>query len=118
MASTSAAVKQLSDGNSQGTCLGQSATDLISFYGATPVARLAGGLAVSTLTMSTVLATATAPASGGISMTTFGWVYTSAAQANAVITGVNQCITDVTALWGVVRQLRGHAVSTGLFTGS
>lgn len=35
MATTSAAAKQLSDGNSQGTVLGQSATDLIGFYGIT-----------------------------------------------------------------------------------
>lgn len=33
--------QQLSDKNSQGTALGQSATDLISFYGATPVAQRA-----------------------------------------------------------------------------
>jgi len=41
MALTSSnAAKQLSDGNSQGTILGQSATDTIGFYGAsTPVAR-------------------------------------------------------------------------------
>ena len=31
--------KQLSDNNTLGTGLGQSATDLISFYGATPVAK-------------------------------------------------------------------------------
>jgi hypothetical protein len=31
--------KQLSDGNPSGTALGQSATDLISFYGATPVVQ-------------------------------------------------------------------------------
>ena len=31
--------QQLSDMNSQGTSLGQSATDLISFYGATPLAQ-------------------------------------------------------------------------------
>ena len=37
--SSSNAVKQLSDGNSQGTSLGQSATDKISFYNATPVVR-------------------------------------------------------------------------------
>lgn len=38
--SSSNAVRQLSDGNSQGTVLGQSATDLIGFYGVTtPVAR-------------------------------------------------------------------------------
>lgn len=30
------AVKQLSDGGSDGTTLGQSATDLIAFHGATP----------------------------------------------------------------------------------
>jgi hypothetical protein len=37
--STSAAPKQLSDANSQGTVLGQSATDTIGFFGATPVAQ-------------------------------------------------------------------------------
>lgn len=31
------AAKQLSDGNPAGTILGQSATDLVGFYGATPV---------------------------------------------------------------------------------
>ena len=31
---TSSAVKQLSDGNANGTVLGQSATDLVGFYGA------------------------------------------------------------------------------------
>jgi len=31
--------KQLSDANGSGTGLGQSATDTISFYGATPVAQ-------------------------------------------------------------------------------
>jgi hypothetical protein len=35
----SAPVKQLSDGNPGGTGLGQSATDLISFYGVAPVAQ-------------------------------------------------------------------------------
>lgn len=32
-----ATYKQLSDGNTDGTLLGQSATDLVGFYGATPV---------------------------------------------------------------------------------
>jgi len=36
--------KQLSDGNSAGTAHGQSATDLISFYGATPVAQRAASI--------------------------------------------------------------------------
>lgn len=33
------AVKQLSDGNPDGTCIGQSSTDKVGFYGKTPVAR-------------------------------------------------------------------------------
>ena len=37
--SSSNAARQLSDGNSQGTILGQSTSDIISFYNATPIAR-------------------------------------------------------------------------------
>ena len=39
-----AAGRELSDGNPDGTNLGQSATDLISFYGATPVAQRAASI--------------------------------------------------------------------------
>jgi hypothetical protein len=39
-------VKQLSDGGSAGTTLGQSSTDKIGFYGVTPVVK---GSAVTTL---------------------------------------------------------------------
>lgn len=116
--SSSNAVRQLSDGNSQGTSLGITAADKISFYGATPVARLAGGVALSTLTASSVLATATAPASSGPSMSTFGWVFTSAAQVNAIVSGVNALQVDMVAMWGIMRQMRGQLVSTGIFTGS
>ena len=53
--SSSNAVRQLSDGNSQGTVLGQSATDKISFYGTTPQARgsLLASSGVSTAVSST-----------------------------------------------------------------
>lgn len=33
------AVKQLTDGGAEGACLGQSSTDKIAFYGATPIVR-------------------------------------------------------------------------------
>ena len=33
------AAQQLSQGQPEGTCLGQSATDVIAFYGATPVVQ-------------------------------------------------------------------------------
>lgn len=50
--SSSNAVRQLSDGNSQGTVLGQSATDLIGFYGvSTPVARAVMATTAATVTL-------------------------------------------------------------------
>ena len=45
--SVSSATKQLSDGNSAGTQLGKSPTDLIGFYGAAPIAQPAGGIEVA-----------------------------------------------------------------------
>jgi hypothetical protein len=53
--SSSNAVRQLSDGNSQGTVLGQSSADKIAFYGVTPIAKgtLVASSAVSTAVSST-----------------------------------------------------------------
>ena len=56
--SSSNAVKQLSDGNSQGTVLGQSATDKIAFYNATPLAK-------ATLAATSVINTAASSAGFG-----------------------------------------------------
>ncbi len=56
--SSSNAVRQLSDGNSQGTVLGQSTTDLIGFYNATPLAK-------ASLAASSVINTAASSAGFG-----------------------------------------------------
>lgn len=48
------ALKQLSDGGSDGTKLGQSATDKVGLYGATPVSQRASSIqATSFLSLST-----------------------------------------------------------------
>lgn len=56
--------KQLSDANPNGTALGQSATDTISFYGATPVvqraASIQGASVVSVSSNITIAASLTA----------------------------------------------------------
>ncbi len=39
------AINQLSDGGTDGTTLGQSSTDLVGFFGATPVVRYATSVA-------------------------------------------------------------------------
>jgi len=76
MTLTSAAARQLSDGNSQGTVLGTAATDLIGFYGATPVAQRSGSTQAAVTTTS---ATTTSP-----------WGFSTSTQANAIVTLVNE----------------------------
>lgn len=51
---TASQAKQLSDGNPDGTVLGQSSTDNISFFGGTPTTRPASISVVSTQTWGTV----------------------------------------------------------------
>jgi hypothetical protein len=49
--------RQLSDGNDDGQILGQSATDKVGFYGATPVTRQAATLSAAITTGATTGAT-------------------------------------------------------------
>ena len=56
MAITSAAIRQLSDGNSQGTVLGRNSSDCIGFYGATTAARpVISGIVSTAAALSTVV---------------------------------------------------------------
>lgn len=68
------AVKQLSDGSTDGVRLGQSSTDLVAFYGGTPVVK-------QTVT-GTV--TTTAPVLGA----TAAYGFSTTAQFNAVVSAV------------------------------
>lgn len=54
--------RQLSDNNPSGTALGQSSTDLVSFYGATPVAQRAS-LAINATSVVSVSSNITVAAS-------------------------------------------------------
>lgn len=45
--------KQLSDANGDGTSLGQSATDKVSFYGATPVVQRASSIQAASVVSAT-----------------------------------------------------------------
>lgn len=85
-----APVKQLSDGNPGGSGLGQSSTDTISFYGATPVAQRSGAVQAA---VTTTAATSTTP-----------YGFSTVTQANAVVTLVNE--------------LRATLVGNGMIAGS
>lgn len=96
------ATDQLSKNNPDGTVVGQSASDLISFYGAATVAQPSGSAqgAVST-TVSTVLGVAV---SGGFAFPTSTALENLVVQCNA-----NRVLVD---------KLRADLVSLGLIKGS
>jgi hypothetical protein len=67
-------VRQLSDGDTDGTCLGQSSTDKLGFYGlVTPIVRPS----VSAYTTTTAAVS-----------TSTNWAYTTSTQADAINTQV------------------------------
>jgi hypothetical protein len=68
-------VRQLSDGNPDGTVLGQSPSDLISFYNTTPVAQRSGS------------AQAAIPTAAPTNSTPYGFTQ---AQATAIVTLLNE----------------------------
>lgn len=80
--SVTAALRDLSDQNSQGTRLGTTSTDLICFYGATTA--VAASSVIGALTLGS--ATASAFSTGG--STSFG--FSSAAIASAVLNAISQ----------------------------
>ena len=47
------AARQLSDGNDDGTVVGQDATDKVGFYGKTPIAQRAGAAQATSLVSAT-----------------------------------------------------------------
>lgn len=81
--------KQLSDGNPDGTSLGQSSSDLISFFGATPVVRYATSVAVPAST-------------AAVSSTGTAWGAATSTQMNAVFTG----------MWHIATLLSNYGLTT------
>lgn len=73
-------VKQLSDGGTDGVCLGQDASDLVAFFGSTPTAQLA--------------ATTAPAATAATSTTPFGF---SETQANAIVTWIRAVDAELKA---------------------
>jgi hypothetical protein len=96
------AARQLSSGDADGTALGQSATDKIGFYGATPVARRAGSTLQAALTNST----------GGTANTTTGLATITGTYNSTIIANA------LTTLYAQLEEIRGALVSVGIIKGS
>lgn len=78
-------IKELSDANPDGTRLGQSATDKIAFFGATPVAQQGG----------TALAVSSAAYTAITGSGAYGWTYTQAMELQNM---ARACATALTNL--------------------
>ena len=106
-----ATIKHNSDGGPDGTLLGQSSTDKIAFYGATPIVRptSASQAAITTTAITapvTTVATSSAP---------FGF---TEAQANSIVAAVRSLIVRVDAQTTFNNQARTDLIALGLIAGS
>lgn len=107
------AVEYLDSGNVDGTCLGQSSSAKIGFYGTTPADQPAtASEAAVTLSAATAIATCTFSAAY-----TGMWAFASSTVAKTIPARLNQCVTDITAIVTLVNQLRTDLVEVGLIKG-
>lgn len=83
---TGASIREMYSGGDGGASVGSSATDLISFYGATPVAQRSGSAQAAVVTTA---ATSTSP---------YGF---TSSQANAIVTLVNELRAALVALGAI-----------------
>lgn len=84
--------RQLSDGNSDGTYLGQGSTDKVGLYGVTPIAQRSG--AAQTAVATTV---AVSTVAGGAT----SWGFGGSTQANAIVTLVNELRAAMVAIGAI-----------------
>lgn len=109
--STSNAVRQLSDGSSQGTVLGRSAADPIAFYGATPQGQPSGATSNVPITASTLTLSAVQTGS------TQGVGFSTAALFTAFVSTIVFLRADVLALQASVNALHQAMSSSGFTAG-
>lgn len=100
--------------NAVGQNVGGSATDLLGFYGVTPISQpTAAAQAAVTKTLATALATTVfSEAKTGM------WAFGSSTVAKLYRTRINQAVVDIGALTTLVNRLRTDLVSLGLVKGS
>lgn len=94
------ATKQLSDGNPDGTVLGQDTSDLIAFYGKTPVAQRSAAVLTATASL--------------FAITGASYV----ANTSATVSGVfGFTSATVAQLWDAITEIRAHLVQIGTHKG-
>ena len=108
MTITTTQMKQLSDANSQGVCMGQSAADLIGFYGTAPIIQRSGAsqAAVSTTTIAPVVYT-----------TPTAWT-DIIPYLTSTVAAVNLLVTRNASNYTLANELRASMLALGLIAGA
>lgn len=97
-----------------GIVVGQSITDLVGFYGVTPVAQPASA-SQAAVTVTAVSAIATTTLS---QVATSGkWAFASSTAATALVTRARQMQVDVEAIGVLLGQIRSELIDLGLIKG-
>src|SRR5688572_29678200 len=96
---------------SDGTVFGDSATDLVAFYGATPIVKPTAAAQSAVATSAITAAPVSTPLVSGYSFST-------TAEMVALITALNSTITRVAAQTVLLNRLRLDLVNLGLIVGS
>lgn len=99
------------NGNPDGTIFGRTSTELVGFYGTTPVVRRSGSVqaAISTAAVTSVVTT-------GSALTVYG--YTTTAQANAIPVAINALISRQVENTTLCNELRATLAGNGMIAGS
>ena len=111
------AVHYLGDNGPDGTSLGVSTSELISFYGVTPVAQRSGASQAAVSTSAYVLISATsvnASASNGAAT----WGFASSTQANQVVSSILELQNRSSAGIALANELRAALVALGAIAGA
>ncbi len=105
-------INELSDGNPDGSRLGQNAADLVAFYGAAPTAQ------PTSASQGSVTATAVTAVNTTATITTAAHGFTTGTFGDAVVKRVSQMQVDIAAAIVLLNQLRSELVTTGFIKGS
>lgn len=98
--------EQVTYNGPSGAQIGQSATEKIAFYGATPVVQASTIASVTTATLTTVTTDA--------ATTTTPWGYSTSTQADAIVTLVNALATRAGVLTTQGNEYRTALINLGL----
>jgi hypothetical protein len=109
---TNTFTRELSNQNSQGTRLGTTSTDIIGFYGATPVARLTGATSNISSVSSSYAGFSTQTAS------TAGEGFSTAAMFASTVAAIDHLKADVIAISNNLNAMHAAMSTMGFYAGS